>query len=171
MTDDYSEEARLQRTAEIEAAYQYERKRGWQLTLLTAMALTLSVTTLFLTLVFEHPYFRRDETIQSRIETLSGSLKDAAAIIAEIEREVNQRRDLVSELERKARLAEQLRAANKEEVEAISLLLREELGRNESRNFWSSFVQNAFFMLAGAFVGHFVERWMSRRRKTEIGAG
>lgn len=111
-------------------------------------------------------YGRQGTTLQARIETLSNSLRDTSEIIAQIEEEVAQRSQLVSELERKARVAEQLEAANREQVEAISLLLRSELDRQEDWNFWVNVAQNAFFMILGAFLGHFVERWMSRRRAT-----
>jgi hypothetical protein len=111
-----------------------------------------------------------EDTIQARIETLSHSLNNAASTIVEIEEEINRRMDLVSELEQRARLAERLQATNREEVESISLLLRSELDRKETWNFWINVTQNAFFMILGAFLGYFVERWMSRRRSTLDGA-
>jgi septal ring factor EnvC (AmiA/AmiB activator) len=141
-----------------------EKFIGW----FSLLSLLIGISVALTVLVDRAP---RQETIQSRIEVLSRSLDDAASIIADIEHEVNERKKLVSDLERRARVAEQLQDANREQVEAIALLLRGELDRQENWNFWVNVAQNALFMILGAFLGYFVERWMGRRRQTEIAAG
>ena len=123
-----------------------------------------------ITSVIQRSLGEPETTIETRVETLSRSLENAASIVADIEREINSRMRLVSDLEERAHLAEQLQATNREQVEAISLLLRSELDRKENWNFWMNVTQNAMFMILGAFLGHFVERWMSRRRQPQTEA-
>lgn len=123
-----------------------------------------------ITSVIQRSLGEPETTIETRVETLSRSLENAASIVADIEREINSRMRLVSDLEERAHLAEQLQATNREQVEAISLLLRSELDRKENWNFWMNVTQNAMFMILGAFLGYFVERWMSRRRQPQTEA-
>ena len=75
-----------------------------------AVVVALSVLAIGVTLVKESIERPREDTIQTRIETLSNSLEKAASTIAEIEQEIDKRMGLVSELEQRAQLAEQLQA-------------------------------------------------------------
>ena len=109
-------------------------------------------------------------TFQERIVTLSNSLRDATSIVNEIQTELDKRLKLVAELEQKARTAKDLSSANKAQVEAIALLLRDQLDANERWDFWFGIAQNFFFMIAGTVFGYLFERRMSRRQKLPLSA-
>lgn len=103
-------------------------------------------------------------TIEERVETFSTSLKDATALIAQIQEEINDRMEVVSNLEVKARTAQEIYNLNKEQVEAIATVFQGEMKKSERWDFWINVAQNMIFMVLGAFLGHFVERWMNKRR-------
>lgn len=92
------------------------------------------------TSVFES-IWSQESPIEDRVQVLSGALNDATRLISEIQKEIDDRVALVSELEKKAEIAEQLSASSKEQVEAVALLLRTELDRNETWTFWISTIQ------------------------------
>src|ERR671918_87731 len=65
----------------------------------------------------------REAPLADRVAILSKSLAEATAVISQIEAEIDSRMDLVSELEQKTRTAQRLHDINREQVEAIAVVL------------------------------------------------
>ena len=94
---------------------------------------------------------------------LSENLNKSAETIAEIERDIQQRHELVTKLQRDAEVAEQVTKLNREQVDAIAQTLQGELDKRERQGFWWNFGYNFFFVLAGVALTE-VWHWVRRRR-------
>lgn len=114
-------------------------------------------------------FYKRTDTvtIEDRIRELSESLLSATETITQIENEINKRQELVVDLEAKAKLATDLYNTNRGQLDAVAAVLRGELARDERSTFWWGVGQNIVFMILGAFLGHYIERFMSRKKKEE----
>jgi hypothetical protein len=104
----------------------------------------------------------RPVTIEQRIETLTGSLKAASETIADIEKEINSRKALVTQLQNDAATAKGLIALNKEQVEAVSQALRHEISEAETKNFWTGLATNFAFTLLGFGLSEGWRWWRGR---------
>jgi hypothetical protein len=91
----------------------------------------------------------RAPTLTDKIATLAASLNTAALAIDEVDREVQARRALVTQLENDAARDSQISALHRQEVEAIAQTLRGELDLAGRRSFRSGLIQNAVFFALG----------------------
>lgn len=96
-------------------------------------------------------------TIQSRLQELVVNLQTASVVIAEIENEINETQKLVDDLEEKRELYEQLVSTDREQVEAIALLLTQEQNKENNRTFWINVVINIVTGLITAIFGTYAE--------------
>jgi hypothetical protein len=146
---------------------------GWNLlvaTFLSFFALIMSLGTAYLSYV-RGVYNVTGQTLEARIEELTGSLNVSAKLIAQIEREITTRKELVSKLERDADEAIRLSTLNADQVAAVAQALRGEL-RNESKSgFWLSAATNLFFAFLGAAFGELFRWFRARRRRTSVVVG
>jgi hypothetical protein len=91
----------------------------------------------------------RMPSLQDRIAVLAASLTKAASAIDEVDREVQARRALVSELERDASRYASLTELRSAEVEAVAQSLRGELHQAGRRSTRLSLIQNVVFFTLG----------------------
>ena len=85
----------------------------------------------------------------------------------EIEAEVTKRRVLVDKLQQDAVTAEKLTAVNKEQVEAISQVLRAQIESERRSSLWVDQGFAVLWMILGAVlseVARWVVRWLNSRR-------
>jgi hypothetical protein len=96
------------------------------------------------------------ESIQERVDRLTGTLRDAMRALAatsdEVQHEVDRGRQLVARLETDARTYEELAKVNRTQAEAVATLVRGELEAEGRRSFWKQFGMNLGFFLAGVAV-------------------
>jgi hypothetical protein len=110
-----------------------------KLTTALAMAgIAFSVSALYATLVT--PTTKEPDLVM-RIESLGRALTTAAKTIDEIERAVNQRRELVDRLKQDADVASRLATLNREQADAVAQALRFQLEADQRTRFWVSVAQ------------------------------
>jgi Fe2+ transport system protein B len=112
---------------------------------------------------------RTELSTTPKLVTLSERLESASSAISEVEAEIEKTKKLVDELEQKKNLYEQVVNTNREQVEAISLLLNEQRRQDEAKSFWIDTVIGLLINLAIMFVGFFLEykvgffrRWLNQ---------
>lgn len=99
----------------------------------------------------------REPTLQDRISDLTKNLKSSVAVITEIETEISKRKELAQHLEADIERYEKLKEISKEQMEAVSQILRIPL-QKESRksliiNGIINFVVAFGFFIIGYFIG------------------
>jgi hypothetical protein len=116
-----------------------------------------------------YPYQRTNQqhnTLETRIVLLTGALNVAAAIISDVEQEVNKRQELLERLQQDADEAKALASLNSPQAGAVVQALRGELDKESNRGWWSSIIQNLIFSILGAIFGvGATESWRWLRRK------
>ncbi len=112
--------------------------------------------------------------LADRISRLTKSLNDSARIITEIEKEVDQRQELLERLQRDAETAKNLAALNSPQANAVVQALRGELDKESNKSFWIGAGQNFVFTILGALLGIFlpgiIHRLPWRNRGTAVPA-
>jgi signal transduction histidine kinase len=69
----------------------------------------------------------------------------ARSLISQIQTEIDDRMEIVSDLEQRARTTQQLYDLNREQVEAIATVLQGEINRGETRALWIRETGSGFF--------------------------
>lgn len=100
--------------------------------------------------------------LPAKITLLTENLNKSAETIAEIERDIQQRHELVTKLQRDAEIAERVSKLNREQVDAIAQTLQGELEKRERNSFWWTFAYNLFFVLLGVVLTE-LWHWIRRR--------
>jgi len=100
--------------------------------------------------------------LTDRIDAVSSNLIDVSAELNIIQRELEQRIEFVEELRREAEIAEAMIDLSREQVDAIRNMLNVELGRNETRNFWTTFLTSFFFLILGSIVTFFTPKIINK---------
>jgi len=95
---------------------------------------------------------RKGETTQDRINRLAKSLAGAVQLINQIEKEIEERRSLVTKLQNDIHTYKRIASLNRSEVEAVSQLLRGELRREGGRAFWQNAAVDFLFFVLGAGI-------------------
>jgi hypothetical protein len=94
------------------------------------------------------------QTLEQRIALLTTNLDQASSAISDIEREIDERRQIVSRLEEQRQIAEAITTLNKEQVEAVAQLFKGEVEASNRRSFWRDIwvtvAVSAFFYILGA---------------------
>ena len=96
-------------------------------------------------------------TLEDRISNLTKNLESALSVVAELEREIFQRKELAQRLQQDVERYNQLRQLNQAQVEAIAQTLRVQVAK-ESRKFTVfngviTFVVGLVFFIVGFFLG------------------
>ncbi|WP_181778891.1 hypothetical protein [Pseudonocardia pini] len=94
-----------------------------------------------------------EETLEARVARLQGSLTDAAGVVAEIEREVASRQELLAKLEEDARRVRALTGMDSAEVDAVTQALNGQLAQLEKRSLRGSIVLSSIFYVLGIVSG------------------
>ncbi len=92
------------------------------------------------------------DDIEARLTTLTKALSDAGQIINSIEQEISSRQELVSKLETQKALAERAITLNKEQVEAVTALLNQEISKQSKADAKREFLKDLSFFIAGVIV-------------------
>ena len=87
--------------------------------------------------------------LSKRIETISENLRNTSNELNQIQRELEQRIEFVEKLNAEAKNAEAMINLSKEQVDAIRATLNTELNKNNTQNFWTSFIMGFFFFILG----------------------
>ena len=101
---------------------------------------------------------RSEETIETRVASLTESLTAATHIIGQIEEEIQTRSQIAEKLKKDLELYNNLKSLQASEIEAISQLLRGELQKEGKKSFWAGVAVNFFFFILGAAVSFFVTK-------------
>jgi myo-inositol-1-phosphate synthase len=113
--------------------------------------------------------FEKPKTVDlpSRIQTLTDSLNLAAKTIGQIETEIEQRQQLVRQLEKDAETASKVSVLNKEQMEAVAQVLRAEIKNDGQENFWRAQLLAFFYAALGVGLSEgyrFFLRWRVKRK-------
>ncbi|AXA83651.1 hypothetical protein DCD74_02165 [Lysobacter oculi] len=126
--------------------------------LITALAISGSIASVVASLfeVFVLKKYRRPETLENRINKLSGALKESSRLVAQVEDEIQKRQTLVTELQQDADRYQKLVSLNREQVDAVAQLLQGELRKEGRKSFWSGVIVNFIFFCLGALVSWYL---------------
>lgn len=91
-------------------------------------------------------------SLEKRIELLTKSLNESVSVIDQIQLEIEERQELVKKLKRDADIYSEVYKLKKNEVDAVSQLLREEILRNNKKTQLEGFFQNLLFFIIGSIV-------------------
>ena len=92
------------------------------------------------------------EDLSIRIKTISKQLIDSAEDLSKVQRELEQRMEIVDQMKKEAESAEAMINMSKEQVNAIRTILGDEIDKNDVKNFWVSFLQNVLFLILGSMI-------------------
>ncbi|HEX3600247.1 MAG TPA: hypothetical protein VHU84_08885 [Lacipirellulaceae bacterium] len=98
---------------------------------------------------------------------MTASLNGAAKTIGAIEEQIRQRQALVEQLEREADTASKVKGLNKEQLDAVAQVLKNEIHIDQQQNFWSAQALAFFYAAIGVALSElyrFILRWRARRR-------
>ena len=115
---------------------------------------------------------KQQPSLQDRIKVLTNSLNKSASTIQDIETEIKNRQALVEKLQKDAEIAKKLTELNKDQVDAISQVLRGQIEEEEHRSFWSNQALAFFYVLLGVLLTEGTRwflRWWSRREVPSAG--
>ena len=101
---------------------------------------------------YYHKTHSKNETLEDRINKLTSALKESSHLVTEVEIEINERKNLVKELQKDAEKYEKLVSINKDQVEAVAQLLQGELRKEGNKSFWKGIMVNFIFFVLGAGV-------------------
>jgi vacuolar-type H+-ATPase subunit I/STV1 len=98
----------------------------------------------------------REETLEERIKQLTSSLEDISKVIGDVEKAVEERRELARKLEQDVRTYNNIITLKKDEVEAVAQLLRGELKKEERRGLLRDILINVVFFMLGLVASYFL---------------
>jgi hypothetical protein len=115
-------------------------------------------------------------TLEQRIDSLTSSLKGAAATTQQIEGEVQARQALLARLQADAHTYEQLIKVDKPQADAVAQVLRGELAKSQRTSLWQQIAIDAAFFLLG-LLAHpalkvskaLLASWKGRRQTVDPG--
>lgn len=93
---------------------------------------------------------QKQETLETRVDALTTSLRDATQLISQIETEIETRSELATKLREDVERYNQIKKLSAQEVEAVAQVLRGELESEGSKSFWKGVAVNFVFFLLGA---------------------
>ncbi len=125
------------------------------LSTVTAAGAVISISASILTQHLERKH-RGKETLEERINKLTSALSDSSRLVAEVEREIQSRQNLVVELKNDAEKYQKLVSINQEQVNAVAQLLQGELRKEGTKSFWMGVAVNFIFFVLGALVSWFM---------------
>ncbi len=94
--------------------------------------------------------------LDTRLNALTQALNDAGQTIDSIEHEILSRQALVDKLQAQKTLAEKAITLNKEQVEAITALLNQEISKQSKADARREFLKDMAFFIAGIIVTVFL---------------
>jgi hypothetical protein len=98
------------------------------------------------------------ETLETRVDALTTSLRDATQLISQIESEIETRSELATRLRDDVERYDQLKKLSAPEVEAVAQVLRGELKSEGTKSFWKGVIVNFVFFLVGAAASFLISR-------------
>lgn len=107
---------------------------------------------------FIRPDKQKRETLETRVNALTTSLRDATQLISQIQGEIETRSELASKLRDDVERYNQLKKLSAPEVEAVAQVLRGELKSEGSKSFWKGVIVNFIFFLLGAASSFLISR-------------
>lgn len=88
--------------------------------------------------------------LSDRISSLTAALKESSRLISDMELEIAARQRLVRQLTDDANAQQRLLLLRQDQLDAVAGFLRSEIVAQSNRSFWTSFLQNLGFFLAGS---------------------
>ncbi len=94
----------------------------------------------------------REETLESRLDELTATMRQSAKLIAQVEQELQARAATAERLKGEAATAESLMKLAENEREAVARLVRAEISAESRKSFRSGLRLNFLFFVAGALA-------------------
>lgn len=167
-------EEEIRKQAEI-AERDYKRLKQMRrvmmvLTLAATTVGTVAAATSMEALIRQWIEPQKERSLPEKIKALTGSLSQSANIITEIESEIKERQGLVEKLQQDAKAAERLAKINRDQAEAVALMVREEIVRQDKSNFWISNLINLGYVVLGIVLGDIYQRLKRMWQRTKAQA-
>lgn len=102
-------------------------------------------------------------TLPERINTLTDSLKSAAQIISDIEKEIGERQSLVEKLRSDAEAAKSLAQLNNKQVDAVAQVLRGQIDKEQNEGFWFAQATAFFYTILGVVLAEGARLFLRRK--------
>jgi len=95
----------------------------------------------------------KKKEITDSIDVVSQKLEESKEIIDNALMEMENQKKLFEQMKKEAEISQQVMTMNKEQVEALNVLLENTLSRQEKKSFPKNFLLNLFFCILSAILG------------------
>ena len=103
---------------------------------------------------------RAQETLSKKLEKLTKNLHETSELMAEIELEFQQQKELAEKWSKEAETSKLIAAMSEKEVEAVTKLFGGVLKEDEKKSGKKSWWWNLFFCLLGIWGGYLVSKYL-----------
>ncbi len=117
---------------------------------LVAAILGLILILIMLVMVFVAKKKKPNKSLEARIKALASSLTESAELINQVELEISEKEELLEKLKKDTDTYNALLSLKKEEIDAITKVLKSELKSQSKKSFWLNILINFLFFLLGA---------------------
>ena len=103
---------------------------------------------------------QQEVDISDRIKSVTDVLSNSMNELDSLQKELEQRIELVDKLKAEADQAEQIISMTEEQVNAIRKTLNQELQKEGKKSFWQGVAVNFVFFLLGAIASYIVSKYL-----------
>lgn len=98
--------------------------------------------------------------ISVKIEKVSKTLSNSSAELSNLQQELEEKIQLVNDLNMKANQAQNLLSLSADQIEAIKTMLNQETQKENRANFWKSVLVNFIFFVLGAITSYIISKYL-----------
>ena len=98
--------------------------------------------------------------ISDSIDVVSKKLEESKDIIDNALLEMEKQKELFVQMKKDAEISQQVSEMNKQQVEALSVLLENTLNKQEKKSFPKTFLWNLFFCILSAILGFVLGKYL-----------
>ena len=121
-------------------------------TMLLMLAVLILQTSKFIESSDNEAVHTEKQTLDTRLLELTNSLAQAGNAISAIEREINGRQELVEKLEKQKVIAEEAINLSKDQVDAVSALLSEQVSKQRGQDNKIDWIKQILFFILGVLA-------------------
>lgn len=102
---------------------------------------------------------KKNEIVDS-IDVVSQKLEESKEIIDNALLEMENQKKLFEQMKKEAEISQQVMTMNKEQIDALNILLENTLNRQEKKSFPKNFLWNLFFCVLSAILGFLLGKFI-----------
>jgi len=117
-----------------------------------AAALGLVLLLILFILLIIRQKEKPNTSLQDKIKALASSLTQSAELINQVELEISKKEELLEQLKKDTDTFNALLSLKKEEIDAVTNVLKSELKTQGRKSFWLNLIINIIFFILGAIA-------------------